>query len=167
MPSSAPIAVSALKAADKIRAVIYANQQLAHAPLAEILKWAVETGGQAGSQDGGRKTAAAGIAAQAAAGQFIRLGGTLLIQYGLQQLGGHLAGAALVRFPLCFAAADYCPFICASAAGGVFTAAIQAESLRPSGFSVLIAPLANGGGGGFGAARGLYWLALGRAAKAA
>jgi len=164
-----PVAASGLRQAGKIRAVIYAHNQLAHVPLAEILKLAVQAGQAENAADSRH------YQAQAAAGQgyYLRLSGRLLVQYGFQAADKN-GGRPEICFPLPFANADYYPFfsLCGAEGESAPAAFIAAESLRKTGFAVQSAPWAGPAAGSpagpvpFARGRGVFWLAVGLAAGA-
>lgn len=138
---TAPIAVGGLRAAEKIRSVIYANNQAAHVPLTEILRLAVETTQNQAKEQGFASAARAAGADKNAdkgmieegeraaarfppvAGHSIRFFGNVLLQYGFAALqqqdfsetNAHNAGEsgskAEIRFAREFASAEYYPFI--------------------------------------------------------
>ncbi|KAA6204556.1 MAG: hypothetical protein DU429_05190 [Candidatus Tokpelaia sp.] len=172
-----PVAVPGLREAGKIRAVIYANNQLAHVPLAEILKLTVQTGYKAAQSSNGQAGGEKPKAALAEPAHFIRLNETLLIQYGFQAVDKSSNGTndrLNIRFPLSFANADYYPFFSLYAGPNESAAAafIMAESLEKTGFAVQRAAVPHlmaadkasqaqpGGRPGF------FWLAIGYAAQA-
>lgn len=167
-----PVAVSGLREAGKIRAVIYANNQLAHVPLAEILKLTVQTGYNEAQSSNGQAGGEKLKAALAEPAHFIRLNETLLIQYGFQAIDKSSDGSSdrlNIRFPLSFANADYYPFfsLCAGPNETAAAAFIMAESLEKTGFAVRSAAIphfmaADKASMALPAGRhGFFWLAIG------
>lgn len=137
-----PFAVSGIAEPDKIRALVYANNQIAHVSLSEVLKTAVRSG-------------------KTDAGRHIRfLDGTTL-QFGYtDQFDNN--GYAVIALPVPFQDALYVPLVisCGDVSHHrVCSAVIDSQRIDRAGFAIRMFPPV--GNAALPRGCGVYWLAAG------
>lgn len=140
--TSVPFAVSGIAEPDKIRALVYANNQIAHVALSEILKAAVRSG-------------------KTEAGRHIRFPDGTMLQFGYaDQLDSD--GYAVIALPVPFQDALYVPLVISC--GDVShdrpcSAVVDSRRIDRAGFAVRLFPPA--GDAALPRGCGVYWLAAG------